>query len=130
MWQTQDSNWMKRNFAISWPNINRGRYWTLITSSFSHQEIFHLFSNMFTLYFLGSTVLQLIGPVQFAMLYLAGRRRRYLGTQPHLQSHFLPTHKQVQSAAAPFTFTLRTENGTHPHLEPVGQYWPLTQFLL
>jgi len=42
---------MNSHFTISWTNlIKRKRYWTVITSMFSHQDIIHLANNMFTFY--------------------------------------------------------------------------------
>ncbi|NLB26210.1 MAG: rhomboid family intramembrane serine protease, partial [Bacteroidales bacterium] len=37
------------------------RPWGLITSIFTHYDLFHLFANMFTLYFFGNSVLSIIG---------------------------------------------------------------------
>lgn len=39
---------MEDNFTLSQRNLREGRYWTLITGAFSHQEWDHLFFNMFT----------------------------------------------------------------------------------
>ncbi len=44
-------------------------WWTLITSMFMHQGIFHLFVNMFSLFFLGSFCEQLIGRKRFLWIY-------------------------------------------------------------
>ena len=46
--------------------------WQIVTSMFTHAEIFHIFANMYTLYFFGSAVLQLIGAARFWLVYLAG----------------------------------------------------------
>jgi membrane associated rhomboid family serine protease len=48
------------------------RPWGLFTSMFTHYEFFHLFANMFTLYFFGSFVLRLVGDRWFWLIYLAG----------------------------------------------------------
>ncbi|MDD2252307.1 MAG: rhomboid family intramembrane serine protease [Dehalococcoidales bacterium] len=48
------------------------RPWGLITSVFTHYDLFHLFANMFTLYFFGNYVLRLVGVKKFALIYLAG----------------------------------------------------------
>ncbi|MDD5486918.1 MAG: rhomboid family intramembrane serine protease [Dehalococcoidales bacterium] len=48
------------------------RPWGLITSMFTHYDLFHLFANMFTLYFFGNFVLRIIGVNKFIMLYLLG----------------------------------------------------------
>ena len=48
------------------------RPWGLITSIFTHYDLFHLFANMFTLYFFGNSVLSIIGVKKFTLLYLVG----------------------------------------------------------
>ena len=46
--------------------------WQLITSVFTHRDVFHIFANMFTLYFFGTAVLQLLGSRRFWLVYLVG----------------------------------------------------------
>jgi len=46
--------------------------WQLITSVFTHYGFSHLFANMFTLYFFGSSVLRLLGERRFWLIYLGG----------------------------------------------------------
>ena len=48
---------MTQNFMVSWKNVSEGRVWTLITSTISHQQPFHLLFNMLGLYFFGNTIL-------------------------------------------------------------------------
>ncbi|MBM3230345.1 rhomboid family intramembrane serine protease [Candidatus Pacearchaeota archaeon] len=43
--------------------------WTIITSMFMHQSFFHLFVNMFTLFFLGAFCERIIGKRRFLSLY-------------------------------------------------------------
>src|SRR5206468_4999028 len=45
--------------------------WRLITSAFLHYGPFHLAINMYSLYFAGSILEQVIGRWRFALLYLA-----------------------------------------------------------
>ena len=56
------------------PSINRGQYYRLLTSGFIHGNYQHLFFNMLTLYFFGSSiekVMQLIaGKYSFLIMYL------------------------------------------------------------
>ncbi len=48
------------------------RPWAIITSVFVHAEFFHIFANMFTLYFFGSYVYRLLGERRFLIVYLGG----------------------------------------------------------
>jgi len=57
--------------ALNSSNLFQGKYlWTLITSMFMHSGIFHLFVNMFSLYFIGNFLEMLIGRKRFFWLYL------------------------------------------------------------
>jgi membrane associated rhomboid family serine protease len=47
-----------------------GTYWTLLTSIFYHAGFFHLFANLFTLYFIGSFCEHFIGRKRFLLLFL------------------------------------------------------------
>ena len=38
--------WMDRNCILSSSNLSAGRYWTIITSAFSHHDLGHLLGNM------------------------------------------------------------------------------------
>ena len=48
------------------------RFYTLLTSTVSHQSLSHLLSNMITLYFFGSTALSVLTISQFSFLYFGG----------------------------------------------------------
>lgn len=60
--------------------------WTIVTSTFSHQDIGHIFLNMFTFYFLGRYLLEGLGNRQFLFLYLGGMSLHV----PEGPSHLLP----------------------------------------
>lgn len=58
-------------FALNASNILAGKYiWTLITHMFSHLSFFHIFVNMFSLFFIGSFVEKIIGRKRFIWFYL------------------------------------------------------------
>ena len=58
-------------FALKPADIIMGNnLWTLFTSVFAHVWIWHLFVNMFTLFFIGKFVEKLIGKKRFLALYL------------------------------------------------------------
>jgi membrane associated rhomboid family serine protease len=44
--------------------------WRLLTSAFTHVQIFHIFSNLFMLWQLGPMLEQMLGRLRFAVLYL------------------------------------------------------------
>lgn len=44
--------------------------WRLLTSAFTHVQIFHIFSNLFMLYQLGPPLEQMLGRLRFTLLYL------------------------------------------------------------
>ncbi|CAK3969842.1 Integral membrane protease [Lecanosticta acicola] len=52
----QLKEWLQRNFTVSWTNINQGRYHTLLTSAFSHNQPMHFIFNMVTLHAFGSVL--------------------------------------------------------------------------
>ncbi len=57
--------------AIKPENILQGKYlWTFITSMFMHAGPFHLFANMFSLFFIGNLVERLIGKRRYVWFYI------------------------------------------------------------
>ena len=55
----------------SWqPGVAEGAYWQLITSAFTHIEIFHIGMNMLALWFLGPSLERALGRVRFLAVYL------------------------------------------------------------
>ncbi|KAI0370250.1 hypothetical protein BV20DRAFT_944427 [Pilatotrama ljubarskyi] len=64
--------WMMQNFVSSSENLRGGRWWTLVTCCFSHEDTMHLLFNGFTYYFMAPLVLSLLGNVGFLGLYLGG----------------------------------------------------------
>jgi membrane associated rhomboid family serine protease len=57
--------------ALFGPLVAAGDWWRLITSAFLHYGPFHLAINMYSLYFAGSILEQVIGRWRFALLYVA-----------------------------------------------------------
>ncbi|KAJ4365716.1 hypothetical protein N0V83_008336 [Neocucurbitaria cava] len=43
-----------QNMTLNFTEFRNGRWWTAVTSTFTHVDFGHVFSNMFTMYFLGS----------------------------------------------------------------------------
>ncbi len=50
--------------------INGQKLWTILTSMFIHASFFHLFVNMFSLYFIGNFVEKIIGKKRFIIFYI------------------------------------------------------------
>ncbi|CDO74035.1 hypothetical protein BN946_scf185043.g85 [Trametes cinnabarina] len=61
---------MRNNFISSSDNLKAGRWWTLVTSCFSHEDSMHILFNGFTFYFMAPAVLSILGNVGFLGLYL------------------------------------------------------------
>lgn len=58
-------------FVLIPENLIAGKYpWTLVTHMFCHSGFFHLFFNMFSLFFLGSFCEKIIGRKRFVWFYL------------------------------------------------------------
>ncbi|MBW6442173.1 rhomboid family intramembrane serine protease [Patescibacteria group bacterium] len=57
--------------AIKPSNILNGEYlWTFFTSMFMHGGFFHLFANMFSLFFIGGLVEKILGHKRYTYFYL------------------------------------------------------------
>lgn len=65
-----DEEFMERNFLVSWDGLAEGRFWTLLTSAFSHNLLIHLLLNMFVLHSFGPLVQSVLGLRRFASFYL------------------------------------------------------------
>lgn len=52
----QTENTLEQNFLLRPSDLQKGKYWTLITSAFSHQALYHLAGNMFTIHAFGSVL--------------------------------------------------------------------------
>jgi rhomboid protease GluP len=61
---------MINNFLVSWTSLSQGRFWTLLTSVFSHNMTWHIFINMFVFFNFGLIVENYLGPVRFLGFYL------------------------------------------------------------
>jgi membrane associated rhomboid family serine protease len=64
------SPFMMENFLVSWDGLAAGRWWTLLTSEFSHVWFLHFFVNMYVLASFGPIVENTIGSGRFLRFYL------------------------------------------------------------
>lgn len=62
---------MLTKFTTSPQHLETGRYYTLLTSTFSHADVGHLATNMIGLYFFGHQICEVLGNKRFLGLYLA-----------------------------------------------------------
>lgn len=62
--------WMMDQFTVSWVGLTAGRFWTLVTSAFSHHSFFHLLINMYVLQGFGYALKSVLGRSRFLFFYL------------------------------------------------------------
>jgi membrane associated rhomboid family serine protease len=55
---------------VLYPILVESEPWRLLTSAFTHVQIFHIFSNLFMLFQVGPILEQMLGRLRFAVLYL------------------------------------------------------------
>ncbi|MCB0363216.1 MAG: rhomboid family intramembrane serine protease [Bdellovibrionales bacterium] len=60
---------MRSNFLVSWTSLTDGRIWTLVTSAFSHNMLWHFLINMFVLANFGPIVERILGRYHFIKFY-------------------------------------------------------------
>lgn len=73
MWQfssQRPTGFMSQNFLISWESLIDGRFWTLLTSAFSHNLFLHFFINMYVFWGFGRVVERVIGSSSFFKFYI------------------------------------------------------------
>jgi rhomboid-like protein len=61
---------MAHNFLVSWDGLFSGRYWTLLTSVFSHIAFLHFLMNMLVLRSFGPIMEMTLGTKRFLGFYL------------------------------------------------------------
>lgn len=68
--QESSINFMITNFMVSWLHLQDGYYWTLLTSVFSHNLLWHFLLNMFVLQSFGTILEDVLGVRRFLSFYL------------------------------------------------------------
>jgi membrane associated rhomboid family serine protease len=58
------------NDFVMVPALAESQPWRLLTSAFTHVQIFHIFSNLFMLWQLGPPLEQMLGRLRFTILYI------------------------------------------------------------
>ena len=80
------------HFVVSLDSLRQGRYWTAVTAAFSQADIYHLASNLITLYFFGSDIGRIFGGRRLLLLYLAGGVAGSIAHVAH--SYYQERHRQ------------------------------------
>lgn len=65
------NNWIFYHGVLFGPYVGRGDWWRLVTSMFLHANFLHIAVNMYSLYFAGTILEQVIGRWRFLLLYMA-----------------------------------------------------------
>ena len=65
-----ENSFMSQNFLVSWTSLEQGRYWTLLTSEFSHNMFLHIFINMYVFMGFGLALERTLGRRRFVKFYL------------------------------------------------------------
>ncbi|KAI9101036.1 hypothetical protein DFS34DRAFT_612968 [Phlyctochytrium arcticum] len=108
---------MQNNFLVSSDAVLRaGRWWTLITSNFSHNEAIHLFVNMFVLYNFGPAVIDIIGSRQFLALYMAAGLVSSLASVLHSKMSPARSHTSTLGASGAITGCTLVFAATYPRV--------------
>lgn len=63
-------SWVINTFANYYKNLQNGEVWRLLTCTFVHANIIHIFFNMYALYSIGPLVEKYYGKVKFLIIYL------------------------------------------------------------
>jgi len=65
-------NTMRKHFLLNAISVHAGRWWTLVSHSFSHIDLFHLLRNMLELWQVAVPLGQIIGTLPMLIVYLSG----------------------------------------------------------
>lgn len=65
-------NLIEKGYLKPYRVVRENTWYELLTSGFLHANLTHLFVNMFTLYFFGQVMEQVIGPAYFSGLFISG----------------------------------------------------------
>ncbi|KAJ3230717.1 hypothetical protein HDU81_004287 [Chytriomyces hyalinus] len=109
-----DPRWAKfmhDNFYSNWSSLEAGRWWTTLTSMFSHNTVLHFGLNMLVFHSFANTVMHIIGTSRFIVFYLAAGAMssvahlmysRYIepAMKKNQYSLFSPTFKDTSSHGA------------------------------
>lgn len=93
---------LNTNFLLKADDIPKGRWWTLLTSAFSHREPYHILGNMFALHAFSSVLIYSgVPPVALGVLMLGSAISGSIGFLAHerSQARGAPSYFNVQHAA-------------------------------
>lgn len=69
LWYALPVEFMMNNFTVSAAGLLQGRVWTLVTSMFSHNMIWHILLNMIVLRDFGGALARMLGDRSFLKFY-------------------------------------------------------------
>jgi Rhomboid family len=69
---TPGQEWLLDNFTLTPINFREGRYWTVVTSLFSHQLPMHVAFNMVTCHLMCTSLCPAVGTIPVAMAFFIG----------------------------------------------------------
>ena len=61
---------LSSSLAVSVPAVAAGRWWTIVTAMFAHEQFWHVFMNMMMLFYMGSALEKLFGSLKVGVVYL------------------------------------------------------------
>jgi len=88
------------NFTLKLSDVNNGKYWTLITSAFSHISFYHLLGNMFSLHAFSSYASLALPPSQMASLLAGSALFGSIGWLYHEKSQGRAEYTQARALGA------------------------------
>ncbi|HMQ10478.1 MAG TPA: rhomboid family intramembrane serine protease [Oligoflexia bacterium] len=98
LWRTLPREFMFENFTVSWLALSQSRFWTLVTSAFSHIELWHLLINMFVLNSFGPVLEHIVGKTSFWRFYIFAA---IIGSLAHaVVSKFLMNQAELPAVGA------------------------------
>jgi membrane associated rhomboid family serine protease len=70
LWPTGGQVALGPDEIVTVTGVSDGAYWQLVTSMFTHVQVWHIVFNMMALYLLGPQLEQVLGRLRFAAVYL------------------------------------------------------------
>lgn len=69
-YKTEHPGLLEKDFLLSESSMKEGRWWTIITHTFYHKDIGHLFGNMLGVFYFGMSIVQAYGAFAFVVIWV------------------------------------------------------------